>query len=167
MRIDVFEDSLTITKIPFKFTGGIYRSPMPFSLYDRDGKIWDSYLHLGISMVVILVELHEYQVHGKKDLPDFYRSYGMDVLHFPIQDFQTPTDIDFMENSLQLVSKSARKGIDIAVHCMAGVGRTGLFLACLGKRHFGYDGYEAMEWIRSFIPDAIESKAQEKFLLGF
>jgi protein-tyrosine phosphatase len=50
---------------------------------------------------------------------------------------------------------------------MAGVGRTGTFMACMAKRHLSLDGQAAIDWVRQFIPGALESPIQERFVLEF
>lgn len=156
-----------LTEIPLGFPGNIFRSPMPFSRYDQNGQVWREYIEQNVSLVVILAETEEFLDQAKVDLPNFYRTKGIDVLHFPIPDFSIPGDEDAMDKALAWVGDSARRGINIAIHCMAGVGRTGLFLACMGKRKLGFDGQDAMDWIRSYIPGALESVDQEKYLFSF
>ena len=156
-----------LTEIPFDLPGKIYRSPMPFGPYDRQNRVWSLYQKKEISQVVILVEKQEYLVHGRKDLPKFYRNNGLMVLHCPIPDFQVPQNKDEFVHAIEDVIQVAQGGGGIAVHCLAGIGRTGIFLACLAKREQKTDGQIAIKWVRQFIPDALENPAQENFVLAF
>ena len=81
-----------LTEIPLGLPGRIYRSPMPYSVYDRLGKIWTLYRQNGIKTVVVLTEQQEYLVHTQCDLLNLYRTEGLEAIHFPIQDFHTPED---------------------------------------------------------------------------
>lgn len=161
------DDLWDVTHILFPFKGNIYRSPMPFCSYDRFGKVWHQYLENDISFIIVLAESQECRIHTKINLLSFYQSKGLGVYHLPISDFQVPSDRQSLEEAISVVKNKASQGINIAVHCLAGIGRTGLFLGCLGKRCYGYDGLEAITWIRRFIPDALENSLQEKFVMEF
>ena len=50
------------------------------------------------------------------------------------------------------------------VHCLAGVGRTGMFLASLAKLGMGYSSEDAVRWVREYIPGAIEIPEQEQLV---
>jgi len=156
-----------ITQIPFDISGKIFRSAMPFSPYDDSGSIWIQYKVNKINAVVILAEPQEYLVHAKRDLVKFYQSEGLEVLKLPIPDFKIPEDKVAFEEILKKVISLAENGKNVAVHCMAGYGRTGTFLACLAKRHLNFNGMDAIEWIRKSIPGALENQNQEKFVREF
>jgi len=156
-----------LTEIPLGLSGKIYRSPMPFSAYDRLGRVWQLYWQNGIKTIVVLTESQEYLVHARRDLLEFYRGEGLEAIHFPIPDFRAPSDKFALEGVIADVIKRLHNRERIAVHCMAGIGRTGIFLACLGKRHLELDGQATIDWVRQFIPDALENSLQEQFVLDF
>ena len=155
-----------LIELPFSQPGRIYRSPMPFSLYDRSDA-WSAYQDHNVQLVVMLAEQQEYLVYARRDLPDFYRSQGLDVLHLPVPDFGIPTNSLHWDEGVQAVMEAARDGKNVAVHCLAGLGRTGTFMACLAKRVLGMPGLEAINWVRDYIPGALENSHQEKFVLSF
>ena len=153
-----------LIELPFGLEGRIFRSPMPFSPYDR-GDLWESYQEEEVDMVVVLTEPQEYLVRAKRDLVTFYEEAGLDVIQLPIPDFQTPTDLVAFEDALQAVEDYAKDGWTIAIHCLAGLGRTGVFLACLARRILGFTGPEAIAWVRDYIPGALENPEQERFVM--
>jgi len=155
------------TEIPFGFPGKVFRSSMPYGPYDQLGQVFSKYIESGVDFVVVLTEKQEYLVHSKRDLPYYYRSQGLDVIHFPIPDFHIPDNKRDLDEVVNQTLKGLKKGDNLAVHCMAGIGRTGIFLSCLGKHHLDLDGSEAINWIRQFIPQALENPKQEQFVLNF
>jgi len=163
----MMSEAAQLTEIPFGFSGNIYRSPMPFSVYDKYHTLWESYRCANINFVVVLVETQEYLVHAHRDLLAFYQSKGVEVLHLPIPDYEIPPNKDEIKSAIEKMVTRAESGNNIAVHCMAGMGRTGTFLACLAKQRFDFMGQESIEWIRKYIPGALENEQQEKFVREF
>jgi len=155
-----------LIEMPYSFPGKIYRSPMPFSRFDHN-EIWEAYRENGIEMVVILTEQSEYLVYAGRDLPAFYNSQGLESLHIPVPDFGIPPDLQAWQDGLAQVSRSAQEGKNVAVHCLAGIGRTGTFLACLAKKELGLDGEKAIHWVRDTLPGAMENDYQENFVIGY
>lgn len=153
-------------ELPFSMPGKIYRSPMPFSRYDQQN-IWSSFLEEGIDLVIVLTEKQEYLVYANKDLPAFYRSNGLEVDHIPVPDFGIPEDLQSWQAGLTLVKQAAQSGKNVAVHCLAGIGRTGTFLACLAKESLGLNGEDAIDWVRESIPGAMENSYQEEFVINY
>lgn len=160
-------DDAILTELPFGLPGRVYRSPMPFSSYDPLDRVWDGYKKQAIDVVVVLTEPQEYLVYAKMDLPDFYHSKGLDVIAAPIRDFSAPSDGSSYLDALTSVEQLLRSRKNVAVHCLAGVGRTGTFLACLAKRILGMDSQAAIDWVRQHIPGALESIRQESFVMNF
>lgn len=155
-----------LIQMPYPFPGKIYRSPMPFSQFDRSN-VWAAYQENGVDLVVTLVEPQEYLVYAGKDLPAFYRSAGLTSLPIPVPDFGVPKDRQAWEEGLARVSREAAEGKNIAVHCLAGIGRTGTFLACLAKKELNLDGEEAIQWVRDTLPGAMENSYQESFVIDY
>ena len=156
-----------LTEIPLGLPGRIYRSPMPFSPYDRLGQVWSCYWQKGIKLVVVLAERQEYLVHARRDLPRFYCKEGLESIHFPIPDYHVPEDPEALDGLITDLLYRLGKQERIAVHCMAGIGRTGTLLACLAKRHLDLDGQQAIDWVRQFIPEALENAQQDQFVRAF
>lgn len=153
-------------EMPYSFPGRVFRSPMPFGPYDRVN-IWQSYQEEEIDLVVVLTESQEYLVYSRRDLPYFYRSQGLDVLHVPVPDFGIPDDLVLWEKTLNSVAQAGKEGKNIAVHCLAGIGRTGVFLACLAKENLEIDGERAILWVRESVRGAMENEEQEHFVKNY
>ncbi len=156
-----------LTEIPFDLPGKIYRSPMPFGPYDRTSQVWQLYQQNDVNLVVVLVERQEYLFHAQRDLPNFYQDNEVSVIHLPIPDFQVPDDEGAIHTAIENFVVHAQASENGAVHCMAGIGRTGIFLACVAKHHLNLDGTEAIDWVRQYIPTALENEDQEQFVLEF
>lgn len=157
---------MSLTFIPLEIPGKLYRSPMPFASFDPEDLVFDQYLQAGITTVVMLIEEGEDQYHAGRDLAALYRRHGMDVIHFPIVDFDTPEDENQLEDNLQVVLNKAYDGEHIAVHCFAGRGRTGMFLGLLTRRIMGIGGREAIAFLREYFP-AVETAAQEDMVIRY
>ena len=86
------------------------------------------------------------------------------MLYLPIPDFRVPTRDD-LEQAVQQTIAYAQAGHHVVIHCSAGIGRTGLFMAYLAKRCLGLSGTEALQWVRRFIPRAVETPEQQWLVL--
>ena len=157
----------TLTEMPFGLPGRIFRSSMPFGPYDRLNEVWPAYHENDISAVVVLLEPQEYLVRARRNLPASYRSAGLDVIHLPIPDFNIPPDVNALEGAITAAIEYAQAGGNLAAHCMAGMGRTGVFMACMAKRHLHLGGVQAIAWVRQYLPGAMENLLQEQFVIEF
>lgn len=156
----------SLTELPYGLPGRIFRSPMPFRIGDLRGEIFDQFRDQSVAVVVLLAERGEYLAKTGKDLPLFYISEGLEVIHLPVPDFGVPHKGD-LEVAIAETIAQAREGKNIAIHCYAGFGRTGLFAACLAKRVLGLSGDEAVAWVRKYIPGALEMPRQVEMARNF
>lgn len=154
---------MTLTLLPFNLTGNIYRSPMPYSSYDSGEEVYPAYQEAGIQVVVVLAEREECLDNAGRDLLKLYERDGLRVIHAPVRDFGTP-DPGIIEPAVQEVIRAAQSGKHVAVHCHAGIGRTGTFLACLACDVFGWEGDQAVAWVRQYVPGAVETSAQQTWV---
>ena len=119
-----------------------------------------------MSTVVVLVKREDLIRHSGRDLLQLYAQDGLKVLHLPSQDFGVPDPVE-LHQKVDEVLQLAQSGENIAVHCLGGIGRTGLFLACLAKRVFGMEGEQAIAWLRGYIPGAVETGEQRQMVNEF
>jgi hypothetical protein len=158
---------IDLVEIPFSFQGKIFRSPMPFSKYDISRRVWCCFLENNIRSVLVLATRNEMLNHTGKDLRAFYLSEGLRINHYPIPDYGVPSNCDELNKIIDDVIATAQSGDNLVVHCLAGIGRTGLFLAILAKTHLKLSSGESIDWIRSYLPGAIENIHQEQFVHQF
>ncbi len=154
---------MELTRLPFSFPGDVYRSAMPYSSYDPRGDLVQEYKRKDVALVVMLTSDQESLRVTGYDLRSKYETDGFEVLYLPIPDFSVP-EIEELDKAVTDVLNHVRKGDSVAIHCHAGIGRTGMFLACLTKRGMGYSSDEALRWVREFIPGAVEVSEQEQLV---
>ena len=154
-----------LTLIPFGLQGKIYRSPMPQGSFDYGLTTVDEMRTAGISKVVVLVEEFEWWQRANVDLLAIYKQHGIGMLHYPVKDFGIPDDLDSYLGMVQKVVSLACVGDNIAIHCFAGIGRTGTFLTAMAVEVFGWCPLEAVFWIRQFILGAVENEGQLEFVV--
>ena len=155
-----------LIELPFGFSGRIFRSPMPFGRYDVRKDVIRQFKQKDIHVIVVLTDDEECLARAGRDLRSFYDEQGYKVVYLPIRDYDLPTPQD-MEAAIQETFDYARAGRNIAIHCYAGNGRTGTFAACAAKRALGMSGKQAIEWVREYIPGAIETHEQEWWVLNY
>lgn len=157
---------MEMTELPFTTPGKLYRSAMPYSSYDPECELLSEYKKRDISMVIMLSNDEENLRITGKDLRSIYRNEGFEVLYLPIADFGTPEVADLR----MAVNKSldySQSGKGIVIHCHAGLGRTGVFAACMAKEGLHLSSEEAINWVRELIPGAVEVPEQELIIRSF
>lgn len=93
------------------------------------------------------------------------RSFGITSRHFPIRDMDVPA-IGATTGLARDVVRAIKAGERVAVHCHAGLGRTGTVLAAvLVFEGMGAD--EAIAAVRAVEPKSIQNRTQETFVTRF
>ena len=90
-----------------------------------------TFLREGVQVVVSCLEPHE-----EKDLflageADAFRQSGLEYLSYPIRDHDVPKDEPRTDAFILEVAQRFRSGKAVAVHCRAGIGRSGTIAACV------------------------------------
>ena len=91
--------------------------------------------------------------------------FGFRYLHLPIANMQAPS-IEEGERAVKFLRQCVDDDLQAYVHCFAGYGRTGAILAAYLVAT-GTGPFAAIERVRNVRPGAIESAAQERFVLEF
>ena len=109
---------------------------------------------VGVTMLITLTE---------SDFPqDALRRHGLRNLHLPIRDREPPS-VAQVKMLVVRMAAMLKKGEVLAVHCLAGLGRTGTVLASWLIQE-GLTAQTALERIRKIESGYVQSPEQEEFL---
>lgn len=90
---------------------------------------------------------------------------GLRQLHLPVRDFAAPTHAQ-LESGVRAIAEELERGGVVAVHCRAGLGRTGTLLACYFVAR-GLSAQRAIARVRRSRPGAVESWEQAEAVRRF
>jgi atypical dual specificity phosphatase len=107
----------------------------------RSKKELTSLKNQGIGALVRLVEAGEAWV-TTKDVSDA----GLEDYNEPVRDFTAPTQ-EQIDRIIAYIDSHIQRGVPVGVSCNAGIGRTGVILACY-LVHKGLTWNEALELVR-------------------
>ena len=91
--------------------------------------------------------------------------HDLTPLHLPVEDFHAPKleqIVEFVDRVDAVIAAGGRVG----VHCAAGKGRTGTFLAAYFV-HLGDEPQAAIDRVRELRPGSIETEDQEKLIARY
>ncbi len=97
--------------------------------------------------------------------PELLQRFGISSVHFPIPDMAAP-ELAAADELCRRIDALNSGGVAVAIHCRAGLGRTGTLLAAQ-LVHDGESARDAIERVRRVNPRAIQSEAQVAFLSAF
>ena len=140
----------TCVQIPLEVKGELYVSPMPFGPYDQQNTLLKVYKRNRIEFVVVLVTDDELKHKAKQDLLSIYRKNNMEAIRLPVADYTSP-DLHHVTKVVDLVSGYLRAGAHVAVHCNAGVGRTGVVTCCIVRDIMQIPAQEAIDYVKQYM----------------
>ncbi|NIF83513.1 ATP-binding cassette domain-containing protein [Comamonas sp. Tr-654] len=136
--------------------GRLAGTPWPGVVHDMDADL-KALGRCGVTMLITLTE---------RDFPqEALARNGLRNFHLPVYDHEPPT-VAQMQMLLARMSAALRRGEVLAVHCLAGLGRTGTVLAAWLVRE-GLTAEEALRRVRLIDAQYVQSEAQEALLYEF
>jgi atypical dual specificity phosphatase len=96
---------------------------------------------------------------------DWLNDAGLLSMHVPVEDFHAPT-VDQLDRCVSAIRRARDQGLGVAVHCAAGLGRTGTVLAAylVGQ---GFTPRAAIARVREMRPGSVETEDQERIVEEF
>jgi atypical dual specificity phosphatase len=96
---------------------------------------------------------------------DWVNEAGLLVVHEPVIDMEAPTQQQ-LDRCVSAIARAHSRDMGVAVHCGAGLGRTGVVLAAY-LVHKGLSARDAMARVRKLRPGSIETSEQEEAVMEF
>ena len=117
----------------------------------------------GISTIIPLITDDEFGHFGVSNLLEKYKEYGFTVQRLPIMDQLVSSEEEMVE-MVNYLDKAIEKDEKVLLHCVGGLGRSGLVAASYLK-YKGLNSDEAIKAVRKVRgPRTVESKIQEEFI---
>ncbi len=91
---------------------------------------------------------------------DWIDEAGLLSLHVPVEDMGAPT-MEQIDHCLSAIQRAQERHMGVAIHCGAGLGRTGTMLACYFIMK-GMTAQDATAQVRRLRPGSIETREQEE-----
>jgi atypical dual specificity phosphatase len=90
---------------------------------------------------------------------DWINEAGLLSIHIPIEDMHAPT-MEQLNSAVSAIKRARERGMGLAIHCAAGLGRTGTVLAAYLVSQ-GLGAREAIARVRELRPGSVETPEQE------
>ena len=140
----------TCVRIPLEAKGKLYVSPMPYGPYDPGNRLLKIYRQKQVEFVVMLVTDDEIRKKAKRDILAIYKQNHIEPIRFPIADYTSP-ELHTFSKVVDQVTGYLRAGAHVAVHCNAGVGRTGVMTSCIVRDFTKMDAVDSIDYVRQHM----------------
>lgn len=118
----------------------------------------------GVSRVACLITENEFERYGVPGLKAAYAQAGLQTRYEPILDQGVPA-LSQLLPTLDWLEAELSAGRDVLVHCVGGLGRSGLVAAAYLIQKTGMTAKDALAQVRQYrSPRAVETRLQEEFL---
>ncbi len=96
---------------------------------------------------------------------DWVNDAGILVVHEPVDDMAAPTQ-EQLDRCVSAIARALERNMAVAVHCGAGLGRTGVVIAAY-LVHQGQSARDAIAQVRRLRPGSIETEEQAAAVVEF
>jgi atypical dual specificity phosphatase len=96
---------------------------------------------------------------------DWVENAGLLLFHVPMIDMEPPT-LEQLGRCVSAIKRANEQGMGVAVHCGAGLGRTGVVIACYFVAQ-GLTAQNAIARVRRLRPGSIETEEQAEVVAAF
>lgn len=147
--------------------GRLILSAQPAKFGNLD-QVLAAYRTAGAQLLISLLPDHELLSLQLTSMQERCARVGLQWAQCPIDDFSVPGELFEQRWSATALGLHSllNQGAGVALHCRAGLGRTGTVAArVLIER--GLSAPVAMQLVRQARPGSIETSTQEDYLLGF
>jgi protein-tyrosine phosphatase len=140
-----------------------------YALWDRDLDLDLARLRAeyNTDLLVSLIEEHEFASLQIADLRERVTQYDMEMLWYPIPDGSVPTSIEELAETVRRIVDALRRGQTVVIHCMGGLGRTGLVAAACLLATTSLTPRQAIEIVRRARENTINAYGQEEYIARF
>jgi hypothetical protein len=128
-----------------------------FTAMGRDNAAWLA--EQGVSMLVSFVT-----PYGSPE--EECARNGIKWIYYPIPDFDIPEDPASFSSLIDTIVDSMKNDKGVCVHCYAGIGRTGMALACIVGKYLSLPASQAIAAVRK-ARTSIETDEQLEFIRQF
>jgi atypical dual specificity phosphatase len=115
---------------------------------------------LAMQGISVVINLHE-RAHA----PARLARHGLAEVHIPVRDFTAPAPA-VLERGVVAIQAALAAHQRVAVHCGAGLGRTGTLLACYLVAE-GLSADAAIARMRALRPGSVETREQEAAVVEY
>jgi hypothetical protein len=91
---------------------------------------------------------------------------GIEWIYYPVPDYGIPADEGAFGELIDKALRAISEGRGVCFHCYAGIGRTGMALACTLGKYLSIRAEQAIAAVRK-CRASIESQSQEEFTRRF
>jgi atypical dual specificity phosphatase len=96
---------------------------------------------------------------------DWVNEAGLMLVHVPVVDMEAPAQ-EQLDRCVATIRRANEKKMGVAVHCTAGLGRTGVILACWFVEQ-GLSASNAIARVRRMRPGSVETGEQAEAVVEF